>query len=60
MSRLVSRESLYNLAKTGQGQIDALALCKSISRVGADTSLPWKQGVKYLSVKLARSDLKLT
>ena len=40
MSRLVSGKSLDNLPKTGQGQIDALALCKSIPRVGADPRLP--------------------
>ena len=43
VARLVRRESLDDLAETGEGQVDALALGEGVPGVGADTSLPWGQ-----------------
>ena len=40
MSRLVSRQSLNNLAQAGQGKVDTLALSESMSRIGTDSCLP--------------------
>ena len=39
VARLVRREGLDDLAETGEGQVDALALGEGVPGVGADTSL---------------------
>ena len=48
VARLVSGESLDDLAETGEGEVDTLALCEGVPGIGADTGLPWDHSVRNI------------